>query len=108
LTVTAHDLGVPDAALYYAMVAEHVADTSIWDDCIQEAAIHVWKLQQRGVEQTPAYYHKAARRRIKEVATRQTWTGHSGRHGKAVDPLRRPHDSLDLMRETTRNQEEML
>lgn len=102
------DVGVPDAALYYAMAREFVRNPSLWDDCVQEAAIHVWRLQQRGLEHSPGYYHKAARRRIQEVSQRQTWTGHSGRNGKPIDPLRRPHDSLDVLRETTRNQEDQL
>lgn len=106
--ITATDLGLPDAPLYYAMAREYVDDPSMWDDCVQEAAIHVWRLKLRGLDNPPAYYHKAARRRIKEVAVRQTWTGHSGKHGKAIDPLRRPHDSLDVIRETTRNQEDQL
>lgn len=92
---------LPDARLYYAMVKEHVDDRNLWDDCVQEAAIHVWRLQQRGIEHPDSYYHQAARRRIKEVAKRQTWLGHTGQRGPAhpIDPLRRPHDSLDQMAE---------
>lgn len=99
--ISAAAIGLPNAPLYYAMAAEHVDDRSIWDDCVQEAAIHVWRLQQRGLDHPPRYYHLAARRRIKEVAKRGTWTGHTGRHGRPMDPLRRPHDSLDAMFETT-------
>lgn len=88
---------LPDAQLYYAMVKEHVEDRSMWDDCVQEAAIHVWRLQQRGQDHPPAWYWKAARRRIKEVATRQTWTGYESKRGHPIDPLRRPHSSLDAM-----------
>lgn len=97
--IDAIDLGLDNARLYYAMAKEFVDDKSMWDDCVQEAAIHVWRLQQRGEDHSPAYYNKAARTRIKEVATRQTWFGHTGRRGVPIDPLRRPHDSLDYMRE---------
>lgn len=90
---------VPDAPLFYAMAKEHVEDPNLWDDCVQEAAIRVWQLQRRGGDHSQAYYHQAARRRIKEVATRQTWLGHSGRHGKPIDPLRMAHDSLDAIHE---------
>lgn len=100
---TAAILGVPDAALYYAMAREHVDDPNLWDDCVQEAAIHVWRLRNRGLEHPDSYYHQAARRRIREVATRQTWTGYEGRHGRPIDPLRRAHDSLDAIRESTSN-----
>lgn len=96
---TALDIGIEDARLFYAMARDHVDDRNIWDDCVQEAAIHVWRLKQRGEDHPPAYYHKAARMRIKEVAMRQTWLGHTGRRGVPIDPLRRPHDSLDFMRE---------
>src|SRR5690242_6126383 len=89
---------IPDMKLYYAMVAEHVDDKSIWDDCAQEAAIKVWQLERRG-GYAPGQLHRAARRRIHEVATRQTWLGHTGTHGKPIDPLRRSHDSLDAIRE---------
>lgn len=105
MTTTAADIGLPDAPLYYAMAKEHVDDPALWDDCVQEAAIHVWRLQQRGEDHPRPYYTKAARQRIKEVATRQTWTGYEGHRGKLIDPLRRPHDSLDQMFESIRNQE---
>lgn len=85
--------------MYYAMVAEQVADRNLWDDLVQEAAIHVWRLRRRGGEHTEAYYRKAARMRIRECASRQTWLGHTGRQGVPIDPLRRPHDSLDRIRE---------
>ena len=97
--INAAEIGLPDARLYYTMAREFVDDRNLWDDCVQEAAIHVWRLHQRGGDHTPAFYHKAARRRIQEVSQRQTWLGHSGKHGKPIDPLRRPHDSLDEMRE---------
>lgn len=90
---------IPDARLYYAMAREHVNDPGMWDDCVQEAAIHVWKLQERGEDHPPAWYHKAARRRIQEVAQRQTWTGFQGHRGYPIDPLRRPHSSLDEIME---------
>lgn len=90
---------LPDAPLLYSMVAEHVDDQNIWDDCVQEAAIHVWRLKRRGGEHPDSYYHRAARQRIKEVAKRQTWLGHTGKQGKPIDPLRLPHDSLDQLAE---------
>lgn len=94
-------LAIPDARLYYAMARENVDDPNLWDDCVQEAAIHVWRLRQRGGDEPDAYYHQAARRRIKEVARRQTWFGYQGRRGYPIDPLRRPHASLDQILETT-------
>lgn len=100
MPITAAVVGVPDARLYYAMAREHVDDPNLWDDCVQEAAIHVWRLQRRGIDHPPRYYHLAARRRIKEVAKRGTWTGYTSQQGRPVDPLRRPHSSLDAMFET--------
>jgi hypothetical protein len=97
--IDALSLGLPDARLFYAMAKQFVDDRNIWDDCVQEAAIHVWRLQQRGVEHPPAYYRKAARLRICEVAKRQTWFGYESHRGHPIDPLRRPHDSLDQIRE---------
>jgi DNA-directed RNA polymerase specialized sigma24 family protein len=93
--------------MFYAMAKDYVSDRSLWDDCVQEARIHVWKLRQRGVPRTEAYYNKAARNRIINMGSRQTWLGHSGHHGYPVDPLRRPHDSLDLMYETAMQREAM-
>jgi DNA-directed RNA polymerase specialized sigma24 family protein len=98
---------LPDDALLYAMAREHVADRNLWDDCVQEARIHIWKLRRRDVPHSEAYLNKAARNRIREVATRQTWLGHSGRHGYPVDPLRRAHDSLDALRESAMQREAM-
>jgi hypothetical protein len=83
--------------LVRAMVRERVEDPSIWDDCVQEALLRAWVIQNRGTDYSPRQVHAALRRRIAEVAGRGTWTGHSGRHGYPADPLRRPHDSLDQL-----------
>lgn len=103
--INAVTLGIPDAPLYYMMAAEHVDDPSIWEDCVQEAAIHVWRLQQRGLNQSHGYYMQAARRRIKEVSKRGTFLGYTSQRGRPVDPLRKGCLSLDAMLETTSNQE---
>jgi DNA-directed RNA polymerase specialized sigma24 family protein len=97
VTITAADLGLADAPLYYVMAKQYVDDPNLWDDCVQEAAIHVWRLRQRPEAHPPAYYRKAARRRITEVAQRQTWFGYESHRGHPIDPLRRPHDSYDQL-----------
>lgn len=99
--------GVAMDHMLYAMAREYIEDRNLWDDCVQEARIHLWKLRQRGVPLSEAYSNKAARHRIMEVGRRQTWLGHSGRHGYPVDPLRRAHDSLDALNETAMQREAM-
>lgn len=97
--IDATSLGLPEAPLFYAIAKQYVDDPNLWDDCVQEAAIHVWRLRERGEDHAPAYYNKAARLRIREVASRQLFFGHPGRRNYPIDPLRRPHDSLDEIRE---------
>lgn len=85
--------------LLYAMAREHVDNKALWDDVVQEAMIHVWKLVERNPDHPAAYFHKCARTRIQEASKRQTWTGHTGVRGKLIDPLRRSHWSLDQLTE---------
>lgn len=91
---------LPTDSLLKSMVLEHVNDRSWDDDLIQEARIHVWRVQSKKPGRSRAWYNKCARTRIREVAKRQTFTGHSGRRGYPMDPLRRPHDSLDEIYDT--------
>jgi len=83
--------------LLYAMALEHVDNRSLWDDVVQEAMIHVWRLVERDPNHSAAYFHKCARTRIQEVSKRQTWLGHTGTRGVPIDPLRRSHHSLDRL-----------
>lgn len=87
----------PDDKLFYAMVRENVLDRNMWDDLVQEARIHDWKMRTEHPGMSPQWYHKCARRRINEVSKRQTWTGYTSHRGHPIDPLRRAHDSLDQM-----------
>jgi DNA-directed RNA polymerase specialized sigma24 family protein len=89
-------------SLLYVMAREHVEDSSMIDDCVQEARIKVWQVERAYGSKSPAYMNQVARRRIKEVSKRQTWTGHTGKHGKAIDPIRLPHESLDQLLESGR------
>lgn len=83
--------------LLQIMVSERVTDPAARDDILQEARIAVWKAMGRP-HMADAYLHTAARRRIEEVRDRQTWTGHTRRHGQPTDPLRQSRtDSLDRM-----------
>lgn len=88
---------VPDAQLYYVMVQEYVYDRNLWDDCVQEAAIHVWRMRQRHPDRTQAWYNKCARSKIQEVSTRQKFFGQPERRGVPADPLRQPHDSYEQL-----------
>lgn len=73
-------------------VAERTADHSLWDDLLNEARLTAWRLRER----PRAYVHAATRKRITELLTRQTWTGHTRVHGQPTDPLRQPgKESLD-------------
>lgn len=85
----------PTDSLLTSMALEISHDRSMDDDLIQEARIHVWLVQQRKPGMSRAFYNKCARTRIAEVSKRQTFTGHTGKRGVPIDPLRRPHDSLD-------------
>lgn len=88
---------VPDARLYYAMAQEHVYDSNLWDDCVQEAVIHVWRMQERHPGKPKIWYNKCARSKIQEVGKRQKFFGQPARRGVSADPLRQPHDSYDQM-----------
>ena len=81
------------------MAAELVYDRSIRDDCTQEALIRVWEILTRKPDASRPYVHTSMRNRIKEVSSRQTFVGHTGSRGAPVDPLRRPHASIDEMTE---------
>lgn len=73
------------------MVSEHQRDLENRDDLIQEGRIALWRTMIReDCPSSEAYLHAAARQRINEVATRQTWTGHTRVHGQPTDPLRQP------------------
>jgi DNA-directed RNA polymerase specialized sigma subunit, sigma24 homolog len=80
-----------------AIAAELVYDRSLRDDCVQEALIRVWEILKREPDASRPYIHKSIKRRIMDISMRQTFTGHAGRQGVPVDPLRRPHNSLDEM-----------
>ena len=84
--------------LLWIMAREHVDDRNLHEDCVQEALIRVWQVAERQPRASPQYLRACARRRIQEVAKRQTWLGHTGKHGHPTDPLRRAHDSLDAIR----------
>jgi hypothetical protein len=95
IAATATDFYQPTESLLVTMVREIRHERDLDDDLIQEARIHVWRVQQSKPGRSNAFYNKCARTRIREVSTRQTFLGHTGRRGYPADPLRRPHDSLD-------------
>ena len=45
--------------LLYAMAREHVDNHSLWDDVVQEAIIHVWRLVERDPDHPAAYFQSA-------------------------------------------------
>lgn len=74
------------------------------DDLVQEALIAIWRATQKAdAEQGGAnapFLTNAAKWRLREVAVRQTWTGHSRSRGtKGKDVLRMSPASLDKVRE---------
>jgi DNA-directed RNA polymerase specialized sigma24 family protein len=81
------------------LAAELVRDRSLRADCEQEAMIRVWEILTRQPGASRPYIHKSIKRRIMEVSKRQTWVGHTGRRGVPIDPLRRPHVSMDSLLE---------
>ena len=82
--------------LYRIMAAEHIRDINLREDCAQEALIHVWRLRQTNPGHPDAYYHKAARRRMREVAKTGFMTGMPSQQGGYVDPLRHRHKVFSL------------
>lgn len=73
--------------------AHHLAEPA---DLAQEARITIWQVATGRPESTREYLSAAARMRVREAATRQTWTGHTRVHGQPADPLRsREKESLD-------------
>jgi DNA-directed RNA polymerase specialized sigma24 family protein len=78
-------------------VREKVFDPSKWDDCEQEARIRVWEILRDRPEVSRGYIARATGRRIAEVSIRGLTTGHSGKRGKSIDPLRRDCISLDAL-----------
>lgn len=91
-------------ALLQIMVSENTAVTpEMRDDVLQEARITAWQVytSDREMQNRDTYTHAAARKRIGEVAQRQTWTGHTRVHGQPTDPLRQQgKESLDVMIES--------
>lgn len=76
--------------------AEHAHPQAESDDLTQEGRIVVWEVASKRPESTREYLSAAAAMRIREVANRQTWTGHTRAHGQPTDPLRnRAKESLD-------------
>jgi hypothetical protein len=62
--------------LLYAIAREWIDDKSLWDDCVQEGIIRIWQIESEGIPRSNAYLHKAARRRMREVAGTQLFFGH--------------------------------
>jgi DNA-directed RNA polymerase specialized sigma24 family protein len=90
-------------ALFQIMVSERHVDPEMRDDVLQEARIVAWQVLTSDKEygNRDQYAHAAARRRIVETATRQTWTGHTRVHGQPTDPLRQagkePLEAVELV-----------
>lgn len=100
------DLRHPDDKLFYRMAKELVYDRALWDDVVQEARIHDWRIRTTRPGMSDRWYHKCARRKISEVSRRQTWTGYVSHRGHPIDPLRRPHESLDQLNGWARDDDE--
>lgn len=84
-------------AVALTMASEIVEDKALFDDAVQEGIIQVWKVLSVKPDATRGYVHKAMRRRIREICVRQTFTGHTGKHNHPIDPLRKPHDSVEAL-----------
>lgn len=59
------------------------------EDVLQEGRISLWQtLEKHDGDVPPQYLNRASELRMREVATRETWTGHTRKHGQPTDPLR--------------------
>lgn len=83
--------------LLRTMAAESVWSPSAREDCVQEARITVWRILQERPDAPPAYLHKSARRRIKEVSQTGRMTGGTYPRGVKADPLRGRPVSLSAL-----------
>jgi len=67
-----------------------------YDDLLQEARIAVWEVAVRYPDKSREYLSASAAMRVREVSSRQNWTGHTRVHGQPTDPLRqRGKESMD-------------
>lgn len=64
----------PNAPLYYLMAKEIIPDPSLWDDCVQEAIIAVWRTQEKRPGKDRTYYNAVARKTIYRTGTTQLFT----------------------------------
>lgn len=81
--------------LIQIQVSEQSRDGSIRDDLINEARLTVWKVLCEKPDAT-GLLSVATKRRIGELVQRgQRWTGMETKHGHPIDPLRRPHETVD-------------
>ena len=70
-----------------------------FEDVVQEARIAIWQAAGRADAARGGAHAKwltqAAKWRMRDVARRSTWTGHTRSRGNAADPLLRPHASVE-------------
>ena len=67
------------------------------EDIVQEAALEILQAAERRPDMPEAYLVGAGRRQVWEKSKERTWTGMATNMGTPVDPLRRPHGSVDEM-----------
>jgi RNA polymerase sigma factor (sigma-70 family) len=82
------------------IASERQTPDAPYDDLAQEARIQVWLLankRQRLDDNLRGLASVAMRRRINEVATRQTWTGYESHRGYPTDPMRSVRESMDAI-----------
>lgn len=84
--------------MVWALVTEIVGNRALHQDAAQEGLIRVWQVLRDRPHASRAYIRRAVRNRLLDISRRQTFTGHTGRRGSPIDPLRRPHGSLDSLR----------
>jgi DNA-directed RNA polymerase specialized sigma24 family protein len=82
--------------LVWALATEMVSP-ALRHDAAQEGLIKVWEVLRDRPTASWGYVRRAVRNRLIDISRRQTFTGHTGRRGKAIDPLRRPHESLEAL-----------
>lgn len=72
-----------------------------YEDIVQEAALEILKVAERGADVGEGYYVQVARRRVVDLTTSTwrhvpgAWTGMDLTRRKTADPMRRGVDSLD-------------
>lgn len=69
------------------------------EDIAQEVALEILALAERRPDMPEGYLVGAGKRRLYDALKARTWTGMATNSGTPVDPLRRPHGSVDELLE---------